>query len=91
MNGLKLGCKNCPTLGGVEKALFQDGIGNFRREGPATLGVLATSFGIAWHVTHSRTHTPVLKLIPKSDVLVKKVVVRRNIALAKETAPGGSS
>jgi hypothetical protein len=32
-----------------------------------------------------------LKLIPKSDVLVKKVVVRRNIALAKETAPGGSS
>ena len=55
------------------------------------LGVLATSFGIAWHVTHSRTHTPVLKLIPKSDVLVKKVVVRRNIALAKETAPGGSS
>jgi len=36
------------------------------------------------------TH-PMLKLIPKSDVLVKKVVVRRNIALAKETAPGGSS
>jgi hypothetical protein len=33
----------------------------------------------------------VLKLIPKSDVLVKKVVVRRNIALAKETAPGGWS
>ena len=22
VNGLKLGCKNCPTLGGVEKALF---------------------------------------------------------------------
>ena len=42
-------------------------------------------------MTHSRTHTPVLKLIPKSDVLVKKVVVRRNIALAKETAAGGSS
>jgi len=37
------------------------------------------------------SHTPVLKLIPKSDVLVKKVVVRRNIALAKETAPGGWS
>ena len=69
---------------------FKTGIGHFRRQGPATLGVLATSFGIAWHVTHSRTHTPVLKLIPKSDVLVKKVV-RRNIALAKETAPGGSS
>ena len=27
--------------------------------------------------------------LSKSDVLVKKVVVRRNIALAKETAPGG--
>jgi len=22
VNGLKLGCKNCPTLGGVDKALF---------------------------------------------------------------------
>ena len=32
-----------------------------------------------------------LKLIPKSDVLVKKVVVRRNIALAKETAAKRSS
>jgi hypothetical protein len=41
-------------------------------------------------VTHSRTHTPVLKLIPKSDILVKKVIVRRNIALAKETAAGSS-
>jgi len=35
------------------------------------------------------SHTPVLKLIPKSDVLVKKVVARRNIALAKETAQDG--
>jgi hypothetical protein len=34
-------------------------------------------------VTHSWTHTPVLKLIPKSDVLVKKVVVRRNIRARK--------
>jgi hypothetical protein len=30
-------------------------------------------------------HTPVLKLIPKSDVLVKKVVVRRNIARLRQT------
>jgi hypothetical protein len=39
--------------------------------------VLATSFGIAWHVTHSRTHTPVLKLIPKSDVLVRRAAQYR--------------
>jgi hypothetical protein len=32
-----------------------------------------------------------LTSIPKSDVLVKRVAVRRNIARAKETAPGCSS
>src|SRR6185437_12197905 len=36
------------------------------------------------------TH-PMLKLIPKSDVLVKKVVVRRNIASAKRNGPRWSS
>ena len=70
---------------------FKNRIGSFRGQGPAALGVLATSFWIAWHVSLPGSHTPVLKLIPKSDVLVKKVVVRRNIALAKETAPGGWS
>jgi hypothetical protein len=84
VNGLKLGCKNRPTLGSVGEALFQDGIANFRGQGPAPLGVLATSFGIAWHVIHSRTHTPpCFELIPKSDVLVKKVVVQR----AKRSGP----
>jgi len=38
-------------------------------------------------VTHSWTHTPVLKSIPKSDVLVKMVAVRRNITPAKRNGP----
>jgi hypothetical protein len=83
INGLKLGRKNCPTLGGVEKALFQDRICNFRRQGPAALGVLTTLLGIAWHVTHSPDTYPRAQSIPKSGTSVKKVAVQCNIASAK--------
>src|SRR5436190_10322852 len=37
---------------------------HFRRQGPAALGVLTTLLGIAWHVTHSRTHASMPNLIP---------------------------
>jgi hypothetical protein len=43
VNGLKLGCKNCPTLGSVGEALFQDGIG--KTDGTAKLLVGISAAG----------------------------------------------
>src|SRR4029079_2724752 len=88
VNGLKLGCKKCPTLSASVSLSFKTGL-VISEPRPSSAW---RARDIAWDrlaCDHRAIgHTPVLKSIPKSDVLVKKVV-RRNIAPAKRNGPGG--